>query len=157
MSNPHQDSKMAADADKYIRTMHNVALACVITCPLVMLLPPRKLGFSTIMLGGMTAYSANHLVHERTGKSLLQTITPEFRQPGQQVQIWSVQEKERQGAVSEGIAKSVAAQDRPDAWKNKRDEEVQEALDEGKGIGDMIYDQIWEVVNWGKKTEGDDN
>lgn len=35
-------------------------------------------------------------------------------------------------------------------WKEKRLREEQEALDEGKGYGDLIMDHIWEVWNWGK-------
>lgn len=35
-------------------------------------------------------------------------------------------------------------------WKEKRLREEQQALDEGKGYGDLIMDHIWEVWNWGK-------
>ncbi|KAF2720416.1 hypothetical protein K431DRAFT_304412 [Polychaeton citri CBS 116435] len=150
-----------AETDRYVKVMHNVALVCVVTCPLVMLLPPRKLGFSTIMLGGMTTYSANFLVRERTGKSLWQTISPQSRQRAENAQIWSAQEgvrQQRQDAIlpkDEALTASLGSQDRPDDWKSRRDEEVKEALEDGKGIGDMIYDQIWEVVSWGKKADDD--
>lgn len=43
-----------------------------------------------------------------------------------------------------------------DGWKEKRDREVKEKFDEGKGIGDVIMDQIWEVWTWGKSEEKKD-
>lgn len=36
-------------------------------------------------------------------------------------------------------------------WKKKRDQREKEALEEGKGYGDLIMDQIWEVWNRGEK------
>ncbi|EED12831.1 conserved hypothetical protein [Talaromyces stipitatus ATCC 10500] len=38
-------------------------------------------------------------------------------------------------------------------WKEKRLREEQEALNEGKGYGDLIMDHIWEVWNWGKPND----
>lgn len=39
-------------------------------------------------------------------------------------------------------------------WKEKRDQREREYLEEGKGYGALIMDQIWEVWTWGKdKTE----
>ena len=35
-------------------------------------------------------------------------------------------------------------------WKKDRDRREKEALEEGKGYGDMITEQIWEVWNWGR-------
>jgi hypothetical protein len=40
-----------------------------------------------------------------------------------------------------------------DDWKPKRDEREKKALEEGKGYGDLIMSQIWEVWNWGKTGE----
>lgn len=42
-------------------------------------------------------------------------------------------------------------------WKQKRDEKEKKALEEGKGYGDLIIDQIWEVWNWGKTEEGNED
>lgn len=39
-----------------------------------------------------------------------------------------------------------------DDWKQKRDEREKKALEEGKGYGDLIMDQIWEVWNWGQPS-----
>jgi hypothetical protein len=40
-------------------------------------------------------------------------------------------------------------------WKVERDRKEKEAMEEGKGYGDLITEQIWEVWNWGKgRAEG---
>jgi hypothetical protein len=41
-------------------------------------------------------------------------------------------------------------------WQDRRREEDQKALDSGKGIGDIIMDQIWEVWNQGGKGKKGD-
>jgi hypothetical protein len=35
-------------------------------------------------------------------------------------------------------------------WKEKRLERERKALEEGKGYGDLIMEQIWDVISWGK-------
>lgn len=42
-------------------------------------------------------------------------------------------------------------------WKAARDAREKEALEEGRGYGGLIVDQIWEVWNWGRGSgDGDD-
>lgn len=55
------------------------------------------------------------------------------------------------------IAEQVeATRQQPEArWAKERNQEVQDALDVGKGFGDIIIDQVYEVWNWRKKG-GDD-
>lgn len=48
-------------------------------------------------------------------------------------------------------------QSQRDAWKAQREKEIQDDLDVGKGFGEMITDQIWEVWNWGKKNGDEDD
>ncbi|KAG9242815.1 hypothetical protein BJ878DRAFT_400366, partial [Calycina marina] len=38
-------------------------------------------------------------------------------------------------------------------WKQKRDQREKEYLEDGRGYGDLIMDQIWEVWNWGKDNK----
>lgn len=38
----------------------------------------------------------------------------------------------------------------------QREKEIKDDLEEGKGLGDMITDQIWEVWNWGKGKDDED-
>ena len=55
-----------------------------------------------------------------------------------------------------GIAEQVEASRQQAKWAVERQKEEQEALDEGKGFGDIIMDQVYEVWNWGKKRDDDD-
>lgn len=47
-------------------------------------------------------------------------------------------------------------QSQRDVWKSEREKEIKEDIEEGKGFGDMIVDQIWEVWNWGKTNDDED-
>lgn len=47
-------------------------------------------------------------------------------------------------------------QSQRDVWKAQREKEIKEDVEGGKGFGDMIIDQIWEVWNWGKRADDDD-
>ncbi|KAJ9663265.1 hypothetical protein H2201_005709 [Coniosporium apollinis] len=60
-------------------------------------------------------------------------------------------EKERQ----KGVLERVWMGGETEGWKERRLREEQEAIDEGRGYGGLIMDQIWEVWNWGKKKEED--
>jgi hypothetical protein len=48
-------------------------------------------------------------------------------------------------------------QSQREAWKVEREKEIKEEIEEGKGFGDMIMDQIWEVWNWGKTHEDEED
>jgi hypothetical protein len=48
-------------------------------------------------------------------------------------------------------------QSQREAWKVEREQEIKEEIEEGKGFGDMIMDQIWEVWNWGKTHEDEED
>ena len=115
------------------RAVHVTALIAVVACPLLALIPPRKLDVYTVGLVGTTAYSANHLVRESSGRSIWQHVN---RPNPQQMGLpWQ----------NEGTRET---------WKAQREKEIQEDIKEGKGFGDMIIDQIWEVWNWGKPKDG---
>ena len=60
--------------------------------------------------------------------------------------------------LSKDEAPSVTeqVQSQRDVWKVEREKEIKEDIEEGKGFGDMIIDQIWEVWNWGKTDDDDD-
>jgi len=40
--------------------------------------------------------------------------------------------------------------EKPEGWRERRAREDQEKLAQGKGYGDIILEQIWDVWNWGK-------
>jgi hypothetical protein len=56
-----------------------------------------------------------------------------------------------------GVAQRVWMGGEEEGWMEKRLRKEKEALEEGKGYGDLIYEHIWEVWNWGKKVDEDDD
>jgi hypothetical protein len=57
---------------------------------------------------------------------------------------------EKQSQKERGIIEKVWMGNEPDDWKVKRDQKEKEALEEGRGYGGLIMDQIWDVWSWGK-------
>nr|POF27609.1 hypothetical protein CFP56_73794 [Quercus suber] len=160
---PPQRQPTQSETEKYIQTLHYAAITAVIACPVIALLPPRKLDFYTIGLLTTTGYCSNYLVREQTGRSIWQHVTlptkpPLVVPPEERANLDRELQRGREelrrmrhngGSVSEEVSKR-------DAWKRKLEEEIKEDVAEGKGFGDMIYDQIYEVWNWGKRKEEDD-
>ncbi|KAK5720495.1 hypothetical protein LTR17_014971 [Elasticomyces elasticus] len=157
---PPQRQPTLSETDRYARTIHNVALCALVACPAVALLPPRT-----------TAYSANYLTRERTGRSIWQHVgganesmaaaesSPmSAEQSNLNKDLQSAREEmQRLQAGSKLTAEhSQAAQSARDAWKAQREKEIQDDLDVGKGFGEMITDQIYEVWNWTKKRDDED-
>jgi hypothetical protein len=63
-------SPTAAPTDQ-TKLLHNAALAGLIICPAIILLPPRKFDLYTIALLSGTFVSANHLTYEYSGRSFV--------------------------------------------------------------------------------------
>ncbi|QSZ36918.1 hypothetical protein DSL72_009008 [Monilinia vaccinii-corymbosi] len=53
--------------------------------------------------------------------------------------------------MTEGILEKIWLGGEGKDWKEKRDQKEKEALKAGKGYGDLIMEQIWEVWSGGKK------
>jgi hypothetical protein len=171
MSHPQEPQRQPTRAENvdYAKTLRNTALVTAVACPLLMLLPPRKLDFFTAGLGITTVYSTNFLVRDYTGRSIQQHITG-YRPPI--VSRESLQTVEAHAHASDAIRlerqealkaskerASIAEQveaTKQAKWAEERNKEVQDALDIGKGFGDIIIDQVYEVWNWGKKRDDDD-
>lgn len=158
-------SRPPDEVTQYMKALHTTALVCLVACPALALLPPRKLDLLTFGLAGGTLFSASYLIRESTGRSILDHISGTYPATPGQVQKTTnngtiIQDDLRQRrqedlrAPSRQLAGTLTPP-RKD-WVAERQEEVKEALDEGKGFGDMIMDQIWDVWNWGKKKDGDD-
>lgn len=147
---PPENKPTNPEIERYAKTVHNVAVAALIACPILALLPPRKLDIYTIGLITTTAYSANYLVREKSGRGVWQHIS---RQPA------TIQQETELGSVVGELQKqrrNVSGQDYQSGWKAERQKEIREDVEEGKGFGDMIVDQIWEVWNQGKVKDEDD-
>jgi hypothetical protein len=173
--------------------IHNVSLGALIACPIIILLPPRKLDIYTLaLLSGMFA-GGNQLSKEYTGTSMLQRfgnrlesvsgreLPPkaqemqirlreekvrreealaggrgigEMRRKGEELAERFRVEKEQKQTEDRSLLKKVWMGSEGEDWKEKRDTREKEALEEGKGYGGLIMDQIWDVWNWGRdKTE----
>lgn len=171
MSTPQQPAPTDAQLAKQQQVqnfLHNIAIGSVILCPLVIALPPRKLDFYTFSLMAGTFVAGNHLVSERYGKSVLQS-TSDFMndrvagvvsgdglpEKAREMQMRIKEEKARLGIKTEkeksAIEKLWMGEEKED-WKIERDRREKEALEDGRGYGGLIADQIWEVWNWGKKN-----
>lgn len=49
-----------------------------------------------------------------------------------------------------GVVEKIWMGNEGEDWKAKRDAREKKALEEGRGYGGLIMDQIWEVWSWGK-------
>lgn len=163
---PPQRQPTSNETERYARAIHNTALVALVACPVLILIPPRKLDFYTFSLCGATAYSANYLIRERTGRSIWQHVQP-ARESGSLLRHSSVESaslhrplqaisRETQDSEQQKVSVNQQVQNQRDAWKLQREKEIEEDIEEGKGFGDMIMDQIWEVWNWGKKRDDED-
>jgi len=172
MSHPQEPQRQPSpsETERYVRTLHNTALITAIACPMIALLPPRKLDLLTMGLAGTSVYSTNYLIREKSGRSILQHISG-YRPPmiaqgntgeaDPQLRVSDAMRQERQEALRAtkeptGIAEQATVGKQKKDWVQERDQEVQDALDVGKGLSDMIVDQIYEVWNWGKKRDDDE-
>jgi hypothetical protein len=188
-----QPPSSVLDATSREKIIHNIALSALIVCPIVILLPPRKLDIYTLALVGGTFFGANQLTYESTGSSIVnrhmkwmqdvsaRDLPPkavemqvrlkaekEYRlaQASQMVkgkeeregkvlqELAKIKEQERVQAVEKekdrGLVEKIWMGSEGDDWKAKRDQREKEALQDGRGYGGLIMDQIWEVWNWGR-------
>ncbi|ESZ94894.1 hypothetical protein SBOR_4722 [Sclerotinia borealis F-4128] len=199
---PSQPFQPGAANPRTTPLLHNASLAALIVCPIVMILPPRKLDLYTFVLMATTCIGGNHLAYEYTGVSMMARIQkrvlsftgtdlPEKAKETQR-RIREAQEKKRteesgkflgntyklqdEGAKGEGVLEALEKRNASQLpvgrvegdgkegvlgkiwlggegkdWKEKRDQNEKEALEAGKGYGDLIMEQIWEVWSGGKK------
>jgi len=170
MSHPQapQRQPTPSETDPYVRTVHNVAVGALIACPILALISPRKLDVYTIGLIGTTAYSANYLTREQTGRSIWQYVrrshTPAYgpvyttEQANLNRELQHAREEmQRLHPEQPSVTEQLGAHSQREAWKVQREKEIQDDLDVGKGFGEMISDQIWEVWNWGKKKDDEND
>ena len=171
---PPQRQPTPYETKKYVKVLHNTAIVAIVACPVLALLPPRKFDIYTFCLGGATLVSANYLIRERSGRSAWQHIAGRGAQPVLHTPVESAvipfteqanlhrelkyaneEMKRLQDEKSPSVTEQVQSQ--RDVWKVEREKEIKEDIEDGKGFGDMITDQIWEVWNWGKKSDDDDD
>ncbi|KAJ5924240.1 hypothetical protein N7466_008427 [Penicillium verhagenii] len=182
---PQQDtsSQRREDFEKFKKY---TAYTFLVASPVLIALPPRKLDHLTVLLVGAFAFSANHVTREQTGRSIVDRIESRIARPrmktsdlpserAQEVQMRLRAAREAQlregGMPADEIEKWKALQAKQDqniaqrvwlggekeGWMERRIQEEQKALEEGKGYGDLISEYVWDVWSWGKNEEEDDD
>ena len=169
------EQRLAAEQQaRYQRIMRNIAIGGVVACPIIALLPPRKLDLYTLSLGVGFYLSADHLITLKTGRGFVQQFSRPFELPTERARetqkiLREEREKgrkalEREGVLSgetgqenQGVLQKLWMGDEKEGWKERRLEEERKALEEGKTYTDLILEQIWDVWNWDKKKGKDDN
>ncbi|KAM0558559.1 hypothetical protein ACHAPJ_004754 [Fusarium lateritium] len=164
--------------------IHNSALAGAVILPLAMLLPPRKVDLRFFVLAGAWSLATNQLAYEYTGSSIYSRfgsrmgsmVGTDLPEGAQRTQQLLREHREREAALKakqeqqkedekKGVAKAlndVWMGGEEKDWREKRAEEHRQKMEEGKGIGDIIMDQVADVWsgNWGKgskKQEGENS
>ncbi|KAF1849365.1 uncharacterized protein K460DRAFT_415743 [Cucurbitaria berberidis CBS 394.84] len=153
---------------RYQRITRNLAIGGIVLCPIIALLPPRKLDLYTFSLGVGFYLSADHLVTLRTGRGLVESLSPMKAvelptEKAREIQRILAEEREKgrkglekQSEEQKGVLGKLWMGDEKEGWKERRLEEEKKALEEGKSYTDMIFEQIWDVWNWDKKKGGED-
>ncbi|EQK98894.1 rhomboid family membrane protein [Ophiocordyceps sinensis CO18] len=151
--------------------IHNAAVAGAIIAPLAMLLPPRKMDIRFFVLAGAFSLATNQLAYEYTGQSIysrfgsrvgsvFDTGLPEGARRTQQL---LKEQREREAAEKRSQAEAEAEKKRGlikdiwmgsegEDWSRKRAEEHQKSFQEGKGMSDIIMEQIMDV--WSGRNRG---
>jgi len=154
----------SSETEQYRTLLHKASWAFLIACPLVIALPPRKLNIPTLGLGITWLVSAEYLTYEKTRKSIWQNVNPlsaSNQMPTEKAREYqrAVREKREAERAADMIEREkplvqkVGMGGEKGDWKRSRVEEDRRKIAEGQGFGDMIMEQIWEVVTWGKGSK----
>lgn len=162
------DQRLALEQkERYDRLTRNIAIAGVVVCPIIVLLPPRKLDLYTLGLSIGFYLSADHLAQSYNGRPLYQQFsfsspipsslpTEKARETSRILKEREEIERVRREGAKKPEERSVLQRvwmgDETEGWKERRMEEERKALEEGKTYTSIILDQIWEVWNRDKKN-----
>ncbi|KAF2502233.1 hypothetical protein BU16DRAFT_611922 [Lophium mytilinum] len=167
----------AARAAQFATLTRTLSYTLLLACPAIAALPPRKLDLYTFGLGAVWVASASHITHQRTGQGIWRNVAsrvgPPAALPTERAREVKRELEERRVALrgntpaypptqdkgkvieERGVLERVWMGQEEEGWKEKRLREEREALEEGRGYGDLILEQVWEVWNWGKGKGGD--
>ncbi|KAJ6160655.1 hypothetical protein N7470_004051 [Penicillium chermesinum] len=167
-SEPPQLDLQAKRAQDYHGATTTLAWVVLISSPILVALPPRRLDPLTVWNISTFAIAANYLTREKTGRSIVDRIEtrisraqgvyadlPSERARQIQEQMRAAREAQiRDGSVlGEELEKLKARQEQEKGGLK----EEQKAIEEGKGYGDLISEYVWEVWNWGKKKDEEED
>lgn len=164
--------------------MHYGAMVCVVAGPFALFMPPRRMGFQSILLATGTSYAVNILAYDFTGESMYQrfvrrtssaasAVTGDLPEKALRTQELMRRERERREAAlpeperrrlqeererkereSRGVLSRLWMGSEKENWREERARKEKEALEQGKGYGDLIVEQVKEVV--GSKKGGEE-
>ncbi|PSR90809.1 hypothetical protein BD289DRAFT_430284 [Coniella lustricola] len=159
----------------YVRSpdwMHYSAWAGVILGPIALIMPPRRMGLQAVVLATGTSYATNILAYDYTGESIYQRfnrrwynmvdgglpekarITQERMRVAREQREAGLSEEQRRVLQEEREKKEMAQRslwqrlwmgNEKSNWREERARQDKEALEEGKGYGDIIVEQVKEV------------
>lgn len=180
MTTPQAPSPLKTSTPPWL---HYSAWAITLAGPVLLLMPPRRVGFQAVVIATGTFAGVNVLVHDHTGTTLLGRWRDRFRgatttttdddasaavthsdlpAKAQRTQALLRREREaREAALPEperrALHEARARQERglwhrlwygdvsKEQWLAERERREKEALEEGKGYGGLIIDQVKEV------------
>src|SRR5262245_42468967 len=145
------DERLALEQKaRYDRITRNLAIGGLIACPVIALLPPRKLDLYTFSLGIGFYLSADHLAQSYNGRSLFQQLSfknairelpTERAQENSRIlkereELERLRREGREGMGEAGDKRSLIGRlwmgDEKEGWQERRMEEERKALEEGK-------------------------
>lgn len=167
--------------------MHYMAWGAAILGPVVMFMPPRRVGFQAVVLASGTFVATNQLAYDYTGTTIWGRFQRRFMTPDANSGVGGSilpekalrtqellrlererreaalpeaerkarqEEREKKEAASRGVWQRLWMGDAKEDWREERRRKEKEALDEGKGYGDLIVEQVKEVFSSSKEDEG---
>lgn len=175
------------------RWLHYGAWGTAVLGPVVLFMPPRRVGFQAVVIATGTFAAINLLVHDYTGTTLAgryrdrfssatasttssadsstSDFLPEKAKRTQELMRRErerreaalpeaerralQEERERKELASRGIFQRLWLGDAKGDWREERRRKEKEALEEGKGYGDLIVEQVKEVFVGSSKKDGD--
>ncbi|KAL0253166.1 hypothetical protein SLS55_010619 [Diplodia seriata] len=101
---------------------------------------------------------ADHMPTERARQVRdMQLRAKEEREAVLRQQAERAQQERTQKEEDDGVLRRVWMGGEKEGWRERRLKEEREAIEEGRGYGDLIMDQVWEVWNWGRGNKGGGN
>jgi hypothetical protein len=141
-------------------TSRYIGIGLIIVCPMLILLPPRKLDGYTLSLALGTLGGVHLIQREGAAKRAQQEALlngfPTERAAQVHQMFKEKQQREGKRPEKRGLLERMWMGQETEGWKERRLQEEREALDDGRGYTGLIKDQIWEVWNQGKKSESND-
>ncbi|KAI5806969.1 hypothetical protein EDC01DRAFT_637659 [Geopyxis carbonaria] len=114
-----------AQQQDYMTLRYRVALGMLAVAPALIALPPRKLDVFSFGLAGCWVYSLNEVVRQTRGQNLAYALGGERRV---------------EAAKKSGAAAGLGGWRGDDVIRQHKERE-----EEGKGIGEMIGESVWDV------------